>query len=46
MGDAWLNTEMVDSLAEAYEFIEVIERREGIQTVSLEEIAYRNGWIF
>ena len=44
-GHAWLDTGTVDSLAEAAEFVRVIESREGIQISAIEEIAYRNGWI-
>ena len=44
-GYAWLDTGTVDSLAEAAEFVRVIESREGIQISAIEEIAYRNGWI-
>ena len=44
-GYAWLDTGTMDSLAEATEFIKVIETRQGIQIASLEEIAYLNIWI-
>lgn len=44
-GYVWMDTGTVDSLSEASEFVRVIERREGIQISSPEEIAYRNGWI-
>lgn len=44
-GYAWMDTGTVDSLSEASEFVRVIERREGIQISSPEEISYRNGWI-
>lgn len=44
-GFAWLDAGTVDSLSDASEFVRVIERREGIQIASPEEIAYRNGWI-
>lgn len=44
-GFAWLDTGTVDSLADATEFVRVIESREGVQIAALEEIAYRNGWI-
>ena len=44
-GYAWLDTGTVDSLAEASEFVRVVESREGIQISAPEEIAYRNGWI-
>lgn len=44
-GYAWLDTGTVDSLAEATEFVKVIEGRQGIQISAIEEIAYKNGWI-
>ena len=44
-GYAWLDTGTMDSLAEATEFVRVVESREGIQISALEEIAYNNGWI-
>ena len=44
-GYAWMDTGTVDSLAEASEFVRVIESREGIQISAIEEIAYRNDWI-
>ena len=44
-GYAWLDTGTVDSLAEAAEFVRVIESREGIMISAIEEIAYHNGWI-
>lgn len=44
-GYAWLDTGTVDSLVEATEFVQVVEKRTGIQIAALEEIAYRNGWI-
>jgi len=44
-GYAWLDTGTMDSLAEATEFVRVIQNREGIQISAPEEIAYRFGWI-
>ena len=44
-GFAWLDTGTHDSLSEASTFIEVIEKRQGLKVASLEEIAYRKGWI-
>ena len=44
-GYAWLDTGTMDSLAQATEFVRVIESREGIQIAALEEIAYNSGWI-
>ena len=44
-GYAWLDTGTIDSLAEATEFVRVIETRTSNAIAALEEIAYRNGWI-
>lgn len=44
-GFAWLDTGTHDSLSEASNFIEVIEKRQGLKVACLEEIAYKKGWI-
>ena len=44
-GFAWLDTGTMDSLIEAAEFVQMIEKRQGIMISAPEEIAYRNGWI-
>lgn len=44
-GYAWLDTGTMDALADATEFVRVIENRQGIQISAVEEIAYKNGWI-
>ena len=44
-GFAWLDTGTHDSLSEASTFIEVIEKRQGLKTACLEEIAFKKGWI-
>lgn len=44
-GYAWLDTGTMDSLAEATEFVKVVESRQGVKISALEEIAYKNGWI-
>lgn len=44
-GYAWLDTGTMDALAEATEFVKVIENRQGVQISAVEEIAYTNGWI-
>ena len=44
-GFAWLDTGTHDSLLEACQFIESIEKRKGLKVACLEEIAYRMGYI-
>ena len=44
-GFAWLDTGTFDSLSEASNYVETIEKRTGQQIACLEEIAYNNGWI-
>ena len=44
-GFAWLDTGTMDSLLEASQFVQTIEKRQGITVAALEEIAYINGWI-
>ena len=44
-GNAWLDAGTIDSLVEASNFVQIIEKRQGIQISALEEIAYNNGWI-
>lgn len=44
-GFAWLDTGTMDSLVEAAEFVQMIEKRQGVKISAPEEIAFRNGWI-
>lgn len=44
-GFAWLDTGTHDSLLEASQYVQTIERRQGLKVACLEEIGYHNGWI-
>jgi len=44
-GFAWLDTGTYDSLLEASNYVETIQKRQGFYVSCIEEIAYRNGWI-
>ncbi len=44
-GFAWLDTGTHDSLIDAGNFIETVEKRQGLKIACIEEIAYRNRWI-
>ena len=44
-GFAWLDTGTMDSLLEAAEFVQMVEKRQGIKISAPEEIAYAQGWI-
>lgn len=44
-GFAWLDTGTFDSLAEASNYVETVEKRTGLQIACLEEIGYANGWL-
>lgn len=44
-GFAWLDTGTMDSLVEAADFVQMIEKRQGIKISAPEEIAYKNKWI-
>ncbi len=44
-GFAWLDTGTMDSLVEAAEFVQMVEKRQSIKISALEEIAYHNNWI-
>lgn len=44
-GFAWLDTGTMDSLAEATDFVRMIQKRQGIEISAPEEIAHHNGWI-
>ena len=44
-GFAWLDTGTFESLSNAANYVETIEKRQGMKISCLEEIAYNKGWI-
>lgn len=44
-GYAWLDTGTMDSLVEAANYVQMIEKRQGVKISAIEEIAFRNQWI-
>jgi glucose-1-phosphate thymidylyltransferase, short form len=44
-GFAWLDTGTVEALAEASDFVRVMQKRQGIEISAPEEIGYRKGWL-
>ncbi|ACV40016.1 glucose-1-phosphate thymidylyltransferase RfbA [Leptotrichia buccalis] len=44
-GIAWLDTGTHEALLEAANYVEVIQKRQGLYIACIEEIAYQKGWI-
>lgn len=44
-GSAWLDTGTIDSMVDAAEYIRVIQKRTGLNVGSIEEVAWREGFI-
>ena len=44
-GDAWLDTGTHDSLIDAAQFVQTLEKRQGLKLCCPEELCWRQGWI-
>ena len=44
-GFAWLDTGTMEALAEASDFVRVMQKRQGIEISAPEEIAFRKEWL-
>ncbi len=44
-GNAWLDAGTPDSLMESGQFVQIMEKRQGLKIACIEEIAYRRGFI-
>jgi glucose-1-phosphate thymidylyltransferase len=44
-GFAWLDTGTFDSLLASGEFVQTIEKRQGLKVACLEEIGFKKGWV-